>query len=704
MVAPEYRQLIHDKVLSLTPDHPEAVDEHLSYDAHGELRWQEWRCRGLFDASGVLIELVSTGRDITERRLTEETLRRNEERYRLLTDQAGVVLWEGDPESLLFTYVSESAEGLLGIPADKWYEPGFWPAHVHPHDRDEALESCQISTARREDHRFEYRMIRGDGRVIWVEDMVKVIVDADDKVSLRGLLLDITERKAADEELRESRRLFGSAFDAAPVGMSIATIDGRFVQVNQALCRMLGYTEDELRGVNYREITYADDLAQDLRLADRLISGELPYYELEKRYVRRDGRAIWVLLFVSLVRDAAGTPLYGVAQVQDMTERRRLEEQLRHSQKMEAIGRLAGGIAHDFNNIITVVSTYGALLRERLPRDDFNHEAVQAVLDAADRASRLTRQIMAFSRKQHLEPEVVDVRYVVGEVRPLLRRLLTDDVELALELHDEPCLVKCDRHQLEQVLVNLAVNARDAMDGGGRLTISVRIVATDELPEAANDDPTIEHYVELCVADTGAGIDDEIKHRVFEPFFTTKPAGKGTGLGLAVVYGIVRQSGGHVEIDGGADGGAVIRVRLPRSSEPASEATHGDDADEFQGTQILLVDDDVSVRSAVQNILQDAGYHVTTVADAEAALEALQLNDEFELLLTDLVMPGADGREVARRSFRHQSAALRGRDERTARRLGTNRPREYLGRDREAVRVGRSDRSDSPRVAQGRPA
>jgi PAS domain S-box-containing protein len=655
LVAPEHRQKMIEKVAALTPEAPEAVDEHLCYDAEGKLRWHEWRCRGLFDQVGRLVEIVSTGRDVTERRITEETIRRNEERYRLLTDQARLVLWEGDPETLLFTYVSESAEGLLGVPAARWYEPGFWPAHIFAEDREEALTSCRLSTARREDHRFEYRMVRGDGQVIWVEDTVKVIVGDDGKVSLRGLLIDITARKAADEELRASRQLFGSAFDFAPVGMAIVALDGRLLQVNQAMCRMLGYTEDELRRMDVRQITHPEDLAGDEALVRRAIAGEIPHYELEKRYLHRDGRVIWGLLFVSLVRNAAGTPVYGVAQVQDMTERRRLEEELRHSQKMEAIGRLAGGIAHDFNNIITVVSTYGSLLRERLPASDANQEAVQAVLDAADRASRLTRQILAFSRKQQLQPAIVDVNHVVREMQPLLDRLLMRETELVLELAEEACLIRGDRHQFEQVVMNLAVNARDAMSPGGRLTIGVRLRSAGEVDEAIRGDSTADTYVELSVTDTGAGIDEEIKHRVFEPFFTTKPPGKGTGLGLAVVYGIVRQSGGHVEIDSRVGVGTTIFVRLPGVREPAEPAPAAESRD-IDGALILLVDDEATVRTAVKNILQEAGFRVLPAEHGARAIELLKGGVEVRLVLTDLIMPDVGGREVAAQARRMRPA------------------------------------------------
>lgn len=648
LVAPEFRQAVRDKVSSLSPENPVAIDEHLSYDAAGNLCWQEWRCRGMFDGQGRLLELISTGRDVTERRIAEEILRRNEERYRLLTEQARLVLWEGDPQSLLFTYVSESAAELIGEPPEKWYLPNFWPEHIHPDDRAEALESCRVSTARREDHRFEYRMLRADGGVIWVEDIVKVIVDPTTSVvSLRGLLIDITSRKAADEELRESRERFRSAFDSAAVGMAIVGLDGKFLKVNQALCEMMGYAEKELLASDVESISHPEDLIADLELVRRALAGEISQFDLEKRYRHRDGRTVWGWLSASLVRDAVGNPLYFVSQVQDLTERKRLEEQLRHSQKMEAIGRLAGGIAHDFNNIITVISTYGGLLNERLPADDFNREAVRAVLDAAERATRLTRQILAFGRRQMLQPTLVDLNRVVCEAEPLLTRLLMNGSRLVLSPASRPCTVKIDRDQLEQVLINLAVNARDAMPEGGELTIGVRIVEAEEIAGPQVEERRAGPYVELSVSDTGMGIDDETKNRIFEPFFTTKPAGKGTGLGLAVVYGIVRQSDGDIEVDSRVGGGTTFRVRLPYA-HGSPEVARSEPPPRLSGLgTVLLVDDEEPIRTAVCAVLEEAGYEVITAGGGHEARGIIECDERIDVLLTDLVMPGCDGRETA---------------------------------------------------------
>ncbi|MBA4020589.1 MAG: hypothetical protein C0483_25810 [Pirellula sp.] len=648
LVAPEFRQAVRDKVLALSPENPVAIDEHLSFDAAGNLCWQEWRCRGVFDAQGRLLELVSTGRDVTERRVAEEILRRNEERYRLLTEQARLVLWEGDPESLLFTYVSESAAELIGEPPAKWYLPNFWAEHIHPDDRAEALESCQTSTARREDHRFEYRMLRADGSVIWVEDIVKVIVNPTaGTVSLRGLLIDITSRKAADEELRETRERFRSAFDSAAVGMAIVSIEGKFLKVNRAVCDMLGHTEHALLALNVQAISYPEDLEVELALVARALAGEITRFDLEKRYRHCDGRVVWGWLSVSLVRDAVGSPLYFVSQVQDLTERKRLEDQLRHSQKMEAIGRLAGGIAHDFNNIITVIATYGNLLEERLPPDDFNREAVRAVLDAAERATRLTRQILAFGRKQMLQPTLVDLNRVVLEAEPLLTRLLLNGARLRLVPASKPCTTKIDRDQLEQVLINLAVNARDAMPEGGELTIGVRIVPTDEIAGTQSEESGAGPYVELSVSDTGMGIDDETKNRIFEPFFTTKPAGKGTGLGLAVVYGIVRQSDGHIDVESRVRGGTTFRVRLPYTDgSPDAAPSRTPLRPPGLGT-VLLVDDEEPIRTAVCAVLEEAGYKVITAGGGHEARDVVEGDEEIDIVLTDLVMPDFDGQEVA---------------------------------------------------------
>ena len=901
LVAPEYREMIRRKIASLTPERPEAMEEHEVLKPDGGRGWQEWIDRGRFDVQGRLIDLISTGRDVTPRKQSDLALRRSEERYRLLTERAGMMVWEADVKTFCFTYVSDSAEQFLGFPAEEWYRSGFWEAQIHPDDRAAAIESCLSHIRLKINHRFEYRMLRADGRTLWVEDVVNLIVEGDEVVGLRGLLIDITARVEADAALRESRERFRGAFDHAAIGLGIVGIDGRWLKVNQSLCDMLGYEESELLEMDFQAITHAEDLAADLRLVRRTLAGEIDTFRMEKRYLTKSGRIVWALLCVSLVRGNSGEPLYFVSQIEDITERReaerklletsraneellalletlhseapvgltfvdshfpvvrcnralseingipierhigrtvaevvpelwptlkpiyeevrasqtasvdfevagitpavpcghrhwltslypvrigdeviglglivteiterkrieqafasseartrailravpdlmihldshetvldysapqpsvdggclvgkrlddvfptavaaqfrehsaqtlagrgprhfeyqldsdprerksyearmalcgtgetvtivrdvterkQLEERLRHGQKMEAIGRLAGGIAHDFNNIVTVVSIYGKLMLETMSDDDPHRAGAQAILDAADRATGLTRSILAFSRKQLVQPVTVDLNEVVRQAQPLLKQLLVDEIRLTVDLDPQPCYVRIDRHQIDQVLMNLSVNSRDAMRDGGRLTIATRIVAAPGAEKSSCEDAAERRRVELIVTDTGTGIDEADKERIFEPFFTTKPAGRGTGLGLAVVYGIVEQSGGAIRVESRRGVGTAVSIDFPLSlSESSPLPTPNAPLAAASRELILVVDDEEPIRRAVTTILERSGYQVVAAAGCEDALRVFERRkDEIRLLLTDVVLPDGDGRGIA---------------------------------------------------------
>ena len=331
---------------------------------------------------------------------------------------------------------------------------------------------------------------------------------------------------------------------------------------------------------------------------------------------------------------------------------RSLEAQLAMSQRMEAVGRLAGGVAHDFNNILTAISGYADLLLADLPESDHRRRDVEEILQAAQRAATLTRQLLAFSRRQVLQPKVIDLNALVRNIEKMLRRLIGEDILFATVLHPRLGNVRADPGQLEQVIVNLAVNSRDAMPDGGRLTIETRNVELDD--SYTSDRPTVKPgpYVLLSVSDTGVGMDHETKSRIFEPFFTTKVRGKGTGLGLATVYGIVQQTGGHILPYSEPGKGTTMRVYLPRVDEPADPIERPGDTtpEELRGTEtVLLVEDETPVRAVTRQLLERNGYAVLEAADGASALALVDGNDgpRVDLLLTDVIMPGMSGRDLA---------------------------------------------------------
>jgi PAS domain S-box-containing protein len=452
---------------------------------------------------------------------------------------------------------------------------------------------------------------------------------------------------------RDSEQRFRTMFEAAPIGMIVRDLDGRLLSTNPAFERMVGYSNAELEHLDPAALIPAEHIEETRELHNALLCGSREGYEQEQQFIAKDGSEVWGRVDVTLVRDAGQRPQFVLSMVQDVTQHKLLEDQLRQAQKMEAIGRLAGGVAHDFNNLLTAISGYANLVLDRLrERDSDLTEDVREIDKAAQRAHSLTRQLLAFSRKQLLQPQVLNVNDVVGDMDAMLRRLIGENIEIVTVYGSGLSRVEADPGQLQQVIINLVVNARDEMPGGGTLSIETAN-ATISAADAALHDSDVQagSFVTFTIRDTGRGMDEATKVRLFEPFFTKKAVGKGTGLGLATVYGIVKQSGGFINVESEPGKGAAFTIHLPavlaQVETPVEEELVPEPAPGGVET-ILLCEDEDMVRRYVATVLGAAGYQVLVASDGHEALQ-IAGDRRIDLLLTDVVMPRISGPELAER-------------------------------------------------------
>ena len=491
-----------------------------------------------------------------------------------------------------------------------------------------------------------------DGRT-WDIRIEPIRSAVDEVVGAAGVAFDVTNERLAFEEVRQSEQLHRLIVENADQGIWAIDANEKTTFVNPKLTRMLGYPAEEMLGrtpFDFMAEESHDAAAASLEQRRQGLSGDV-----DVRFRRSDGTPIEAAIHGNPLVDADGRYAGSLALVTDVTERRAaereheaLEAQLRQSQKMETVGRLAGGMAHDFNNLLTAIGGYAQLAASRLPEGDASRKDLDEVLRGTERAADLIRQLLAFSRRQVLEPKVLDLNTAVRDLELMLRPMIGEQVDVVVSLAEELGSVKADPGQLQQVVVNLAVNARDAMPDGGRLTIATR----NEVVEDDSGDVPPGAYVALVVTDDGEGIDERTQEKIFEPFFTTKALGEGTGLGLSTVDGIVNQSGGHITVHSAPGAGSTFTVYLPVTDERPAEATpptRAEGGHAPSGETVLLLEDETVVRQLVREILERDGYNVIEAVDAETALAATESSGErVDLLVTDVVMPGMSGPEFAR--------------------------------------------------------
>ena len=554
--------------------------------------------------------------------------------YEFLVQSIQGIVWEAEPGTFRFTFVSDYAAGILGYSLEEWLSEGFWIRHIHPEDRNWIVDARRKATFEDAHHEFDYRMIGADGRTVWFRDNVFADIEEGRPVRFRGLLIDISAQKHLESQIRQQgemlRLLANSAKDAI---FRYRNEPLKCEYISPAVADITGYTPEEYYADPQLPWNIVHPQDQHLLTTSALMAPASEPVVL--RIIRKDGRVIWTEQRNVAVYDDSGQVVAIEGTIHDITERMALEARLNQAQKLEAIGRLAGGVAHDFNNMLTVILGYNGLLSKSVRVEDPARKHVDGIKRATDRAALLTRQLLALSRRQFLVPSILDLNTVVEDLTGLLTRLLGEHIELVTRLSTETGHIKADLSQIEQVILNLAINARDAMFSGGKLTI-----------ETSRAGP----YASLMVRDTGTGIDAEALEHIFEPSFTTKA--EGTGLGLSTVNGIVTQSGGEISVETEAGSGTTFRILFPRTiATVARIETPKLEPDRPPSHQtVLLVEDDDQVRTVTAQVLETEGYQVL---EAKTGAEALQIYQTasvpIDLLLTDLVLADMDGVKLAAR-------------------------------------------------------
>lgn len=571
--------------------------------------------------------------------------------YRALLEQApGVTYITALDETGSRVYISPQIEKMLGFPTSEWLtDPQLWFRQIYPDDRKRVLADFYKSHNIGKPFRSEYRLIARDGRVVWVRDEGAVVTDESGHPSfIRGFMFDISELLKAKEAIQKSEAKYQTIFEGMAVGIALINADARILETNQALQKMLGYRGEELYDKVLNELIHPEDVNQVLDLHKKLMSGEKDYYQIERRYIRKDREIVWGRLSASLSYGLRKG--YTIHMIEDITGWKQLEMQFLQSQKMETVGRLAGGIAHDLNNLFTILSGYSQLSLLEIDGDHPLKGNLKEIKRTVDRAAELTRQLLAISRRQVMDMKVLNLNLLLKGLKNMLGRIIGEDIELIFRLAEGLGEVKTDSGQIEQAILNLVVNARDAMPNGGKLIIETRTIELDETYARSHFEVIPGCYVLLSVTDTGCGMSPDVKEKIFDPFFTTKGKGKGTGLGLSTVYGIVKQSKGYVWVYSELNQGTTFKIYLPCVEEEADDLSCHEETGEFpQGDEfILLAEDEDALRSLTAKVLRDQGYKVLEAANGD---EAMRLAREFsrqriDLLVTDLVMPQMGGKEL----------------------------------------------------------
>jgi PAS domain S-box-containing protein len=611
------------------------------------LKWWDVSLSPIMGPANTVKRVLAISRDITEQRRTETELRESEERYRALISATTAIVWRAAPDGSIIEGWGNAE--FAGEFLDQY--SGFgWMDAVHPDDRkstvEKSLKAFQAGTAFENIHRLR----RTDGEYRWGYCRGISLRNPDGSVrEWVGTFTDIHHRHTSELALRESEQRYRLLAENTGDIIIRTGLDGKRLYVSSACRDIIGFEPERYVGKKLLDDVHPDDVAHVASGLDDLCKGRKEQETISYRLQHKDGHWVWLEARRRLVRDENGQPREVVSVARDISERVRLEAQLRQSQKMEAIGHLTGGIAHDFNNFLTVILGGAELLVET--NDPELQMAAQMVRDAAERGADLTQQLLAFGRRHSLKPERLKLEEVVEGMQNMLKRTIGEHIQLCTEFDSEGHVALVDRALLQSAILNLVVNARDAMPRGGAITIGTR--AASARP-GQGDLPVGQPIVALMIADTGCGMTPEVAERAYEPFFTTKEVGKGSGLGLSMVYGFARQSGGHVEIASKPGEGTSVTMLLRAAQAEAAEQDSTSERlplSPGRGERILVVEDDAAVRCFVCAQLRRLNYDILETDDGWAALQIIEENEKIDLLFTDVVLPkGLSGVELARRA------------------------------------------------------
>lgn len=610
---------------------------------------------------GRFLEIV---RDISEHKKAADKLRETTQELQRVTTSISAYLWSAELDEeghWSHNYYSPVVEKITGYPPEFFLESSErWLNTVYPDDQPRLLNALQRIISRQSEYEEdEYRIIRADGTLCWVRDSVIVTQWGSDRLRVDGVVSDITERRRAEDELRASEARFRTFVDHATDAFFLHSDQGIILDVNRQACESLGYTREELIGMTPYNFDPGANPAFHQQLTIRMNAGEV--VEFESTHQRKDGTVFPVEVRIRPFWQ--GDRQFRLSLARDITERKKLEAenkqltaQFYHAQKMESIGQLAGGIAHDFNNLLVPIIGYIELNLATLDPTSQLYTDLTLVIKAANRAADLTRQIVAFSRQQVLELSLLDLNSVIADFQRMLQRLIGEDIQLQTLLDPDVVPIKADKGQIEQVIMNLAINARDAMPTGGKLTIETTNAFLDETyVKKHTDNLAPGPYVMLSVSDTGSGIDAATQRRIFDPFFTTKAQGQGAGLGLATVFGIIKQHQGHIMVYSKPDHGATFKIYLPKAKDIQQmvDSTSPQPASMFGTETVLVVEDEEMVRKLVCETLEAYGYDVLEAQSPADGLKLASDQSTIHLLVTDVIMPEMNGKALY-----HQVTAL----------------------------------------------
>jgi PAS domain S-box-containing protein len=618
------------------------VDTWAAYDALEAAQRERWFALGLSALTILLAVIVWRGFSARQRRRADAVLRESEERFRNMADTAPVMIWVTGPDKS-FTFFNKTWLTFTGRTLKQEVGDG-WASGVHPEDLPHCFEIFSAAFEARRNFQVECRLRRADGeyRSVLCSGIPR-FAPGGEFAGYIGSDIDIT-----DLQSEERFRQLAENIDQVFWMLDLST--GKVVYASPAFEKIWGQSVSAL----YRNRAWLPETVhpEDRSFFDAFFKKvEAGPADVTYRIVRPDGAVRWIHDRAFVVRNPDGE-MYRIAGIaDDITDRRELEEQLSQANKMEAVGRLAGGVAHDFNNLLTIIGGYSQMLLDKMYAGDPRRDKLEQILNAANRASVLTKQLLAFSRRQVLQPKLVDLNHLVTNLKAMLERIIGERIRIETALDPALGLIKADPHQLEQVVMNLAINARDAMPNGGLFRIETRTVSAVRAVAVDGSDES-ERRVRLTISDTGCGMDERVRERAFEPFFTTKGVGKGTGLGLSTVYGIVRQNEGTIHVSSQPGQGTVFELHFPLVPEgkPDDAAPAKARSKPGAGATILVVEDEADVRGLVRETLRQLGYKVLEASDGYKALKLVeQHKTEIRLVLTDVIMPLMNGHELATR-------------------------------------------------------